>query len=100
MVHKCPVDKSYIQYTNFILDLDSPNLIVLDSRRVLVQWTPPTLPNGIITTYTILFSLSTETALTTAGTVNATVMEFTVSGNVYFNTNVNSNLRSITMLLS
>ncbi|KAI6647890.1 Usherin-like [Oopsacas minuta] len=61
--------------------LNRPSLIVLDARRVLVQWIAPFLPNGVITSYTVLYALSTDPNNSiTAGTVNATVLEFTVSG--------------------
>ena len=32
-----------------------PNLIVVNSTAILVTWSPPTSPNGIITSYSVLF---------------------------------------------
>ena len=62
--------------------MSPPSLIVLDSRRILVQWTTPAIPNGVITNYTVLYAVSTDPSNTlTSINVTAAIQELTVSGN-------------------
>ena len=62
--------------------MNLPSLIALDSRRILVQWTSPSIPNGVIISYTVLYAVSTDPSNTLISvTVNATMLELTVSGN-------------------
>ena len=74
----CP----FILYYLTSVDMNPPSLIVLDSRRILVQWTSPSISNGVIISYIVLYAVSTDPSNTLISvTVNATILELTVSGN-------------------
>lgn len=61
--------------------MESPTLLVLDSKRILVSWIAPATPNGVIIRYEVIYSLTaTPTNITTISPITANSREITVSG--------------------
>ena len=53
-------------YNDYIAPSDSPqniSVIIADSESVLVQWTPPTIPNGIILHYIVYINYTNGTQI-------------------------------------